>query len=46
MTLRFFSQPRKKTFSTISANNVKNITDARYRNALGGIEHLAKYRFM
>lgn len=30
----------------LRANNVKNINDARYRNALGGIEHLAKYRFM
>jgi predicted transposase YbfD/YdcC len=30
----------------LRANNVKNMSDARYRNALGGIEHLAKYRFM
>ena len=28
------------------ANKVTNMTDARYRNALGGLEHLAKYRFM
>ena len=30
----------------LRANKVTNMTDARYRNALGGLEHIAKYRFM
>ena len=30
----------------LRANNVSNMADARYRNALGGLDHLAKYKFM
>jgi predicted transposase YbfD/YdcC len=30
----------------LRANKVTNMTDARYRNALGGLDHLAKYQFM
>ncbi len=30
----------------LRANKVTNMTDTRYRNALGGLDHLAKYQFM
>jgi len=30
----------------LRANKVTNMTDARYRNALGGLDHLAKYKLM
>ena len=30
----------------LRANKVKNMSDARYRNALGGIDRRAKYRFV
>jgi predicted transposase YbfD/YdcC len=30
----------------LRANRVTNMTDTRYRNALGGLDHLAKYQFM
>jgi predicted transposase YbfD/YdcC len=30
----------------LRANKVTNMTDARYRNALGGLDHLAEYTFM
>ncbi len=30
----------------LRANKVANMTDARYRNALGGLDHLAKYKLM
>ena len=30
----------------LRANKVTNMTDARYRNALGGLDHLAEYQFM
>ena len=32
--------------NSLRANKVTNMTDTRYRNALGGLEHLAKYQFM
>ncbi len=30
----------------LRANKVTNMTDARYRNALGGLDLLAKYKLM
>ncbi len=30
----------------LRANQVTNMSDTRYRNALGGLDHLAKYQFM
>ncbi len=30
----------------LRANGVTNMADARYRNALGGLDHLAKYHFL
>lgn len=30
----------------LRANRVTNMADTRYRNALGGLDYLAKYRFM
>ena len=30
----------------LRANRVTNMSDTRYRNALGGLDHLAKYQFM
>jgi hypothetical protein len=30
----------------LRANKVTNMADARYRNALGGLDHLARYAFM
>ncbi len=30
----------------LRANGVTNMADTRYRNALGGLDHLAKYRFV
>ena len=30
----------------LRANKVTNMADARYRNALGGLDHLADYTFM
>jgi predicted transposase YbfD/YdcC len=32
--------------SILRTNKVANMTDARYRNALGGLDHLAKYKLM
>ena len=30
----------------LRANKVTNMADARYRNALGGLDHLAEYKLM
>ncbi len=40
------SRVRKNPANILRANKVTNMTDARYRNALGGLDHLAKYKLM
>ena len=40
------SLPTSSAATTLRANKVKNMTDARYRNALGGLDHLTKYKLM
>jgi predicted transposase YbfD/YdcC len=37
---------RSFAVNILRANKVANMTDARYRNALGGLDHLAKYKLM
>ncbi len=32
--------------SKSTANKVTNMSDTRYRNALGGLDHLANYKLM
>ena len=36
---------RSVAANLLGANEVKNMGDARYRNALGGFDRLANYRF-
>ena len=37
---------RSFAVNILRANKVTNMADTRYRNALGGLDHLAKYQFM